>query len=65
MDSAGAFLRGHGLVVADAAVTSIGDSLTFGAHVALNAISTWTCRYPYCVNGLTGLGTTSVKCTGA
>ena len=40
------------------------ESLTFGSNVALNAISTSTAQYPYCGGGLTGLGTTSVTCTG-
>lgn len=63
-DSAGQPISGYGLVVADAESTDRSESLTFSSDVPLDEISTSTTQYPYCGNGLTGVGTTSVTCVG-
>ena len=63
-ESGGTAVTGYGFVAADAETTNSNESLTFGSNVPLTAISTSTPQYPYCGGGLTGLGTTSVSCTG-
>jgi uncharacterized repeat protein (TIGR01451 family) len=63
-DSTGAPINGYGFVVADAESTDTSESTTYGSNVPLKQISTSTPQFPYCGAGLTGVGTTSVTCTG-
>jgi uncharacterized repeat protein (TIGR01451 family) len=63
-DSSGAPVNGYGFVVADAESTDLNESLTLSSNVPLQQISTSTAQYPYCGHGLTGVGTTTVTCTG-
>jgi uncharacterized repeat protein (TIGR01451 family) len=63
-DSTGAPVKGYGFVVADAEATDTNESTTYGSNVPLKQLSTSTAQFPYCGKGLTGVGTTSVTCTG-
>jgi uncharacterized repeat protein (TIGR01451 family) len=63
-DSTGAPINGYGFVVADAESTDTSESTTYGSNVPLKQISASTPQFPYCGAGLTGVGTTSVTCTG-
>ena len=63
-DSSGAPVSGYGFVVADAESTDGSESTTYGFNVPLKQLSTSTPQFPYCGKGLTGVGTTSVTCTG-
>ena len=58
-DSSGAPVSGYGFVEADAESTDARESLTLSSDVPLRQLSTSTSRYPYCGQGLTGVGTTT------
>ena len=63
-DSTGVPVSGYGFVVADAESTDAGESTTYSSDVPLKQISASTPQFPYCGQGLTGVGTTTVTCVG-
>ncbi len=63
-DSSGTPVSGYGFVVADPESTDAHESLTLSSDVPLRQLSTSTSQYPYCGQGLTGVGTTTVTCIG-
>ena len=63
-DSAGAPVSGFGFVVADAENSAQGEKLIFSSNQNLANVS-GTQSQPICGGGLTGVGTTTVTCTGA
>jgi uncharacterized repeat protein (TIGR01451 family) len=63
-DSAGAVVTGYGFVVADAEATGPLESMWFSSDRPLNQIVDPGAPQP-CSGPLTGVGTTSVSCTGA
>ncbi|WP_460581021.1 DUF7507 domain-containing protein [Humibacter ginsengisoli] len=67
-DSSGAVVHGWGIVAADAEATGVNtagqESMLYSSDVALRRIDVPSATYPACTGGLTGVGTTSVICTG-
>jgi Surface adhesin CshA non-repetitive domain 2 len=63
-DSTGTPVSGYGFVVADAESTDTGESTTYSSNVPLKQISASTAQFPYCGQGLAGVGTTTATCVG-
>lgn len=63
-DAAGQPVTSYGFIVADAESTDVQESITFTSDKLLNAVYPATAQFPYCENGLTGLGSAKVTCVG-
>jgi hypothetical protein len=63
-DAGGQPVTSYAFIVADAESTDTQESITFTSDKLLSPVYPATSQYPYCENGLTGLGSAHVVCTG-